>query len=131
MSKSAIYTVNTDAAVLEGGIIPMGAIVRRFGACLDLNGNGITVRGDGYYAVDSSITVEPTAAGTVTVQLLLDGVPVAGATASETATAAAPVNLSVVGVIRDCCASGARTLTMQLVTGAGNVANIATFVSRL
>jgi hypothetical protein len=42
MSRSAIYTVNTDIAVLEGGIIPLGAIVRRYGPCLDLNGNGIT-----------------------------------------------------------------------------------------
>jgi hypothetical protein len=131
MSRSAIYTVNTDIAVLEGGIIPLGAIVRRYGPCLDLNGNGITVRGDGYYTVNSSITVEPTAAGPVTVQLLLDGVVVAGATASVTATAGAPVNLSIVGMVRDCCPDGALTLTVQLVEGAGNVVNIATTVFRL
>ena len=131
MTRSAIYTVNTDVAVLAGGIIPLGAIVRRFGQCLDLNGNGISVRGDGYYEINSSVTVTPTAAGPVTVQLLLDGVEVAGATATETGAAGVPTNLSVVAMVRDCCPGGARTLTMQLVEGAGTVNNIATTVVKL
>ncbi len=131
MARSAIYTVNTDVAVLEGGIIPLGATVRRYGPCLDLNGSGITMRGAGYYVINSSATLEPTAAGPVTVQLLVDGVEVAGATASEAATAGAPVNLSVVGMVRDCCIDGAQTLTVKLVEGAGNAANIATTVIRL
>lgn len=131
MSRSAIYTVNTDIAVLAGGVIPLGAIIRRYGPCLDLNGNGITVRGDGYYEINSSVTVEPTAAGPVTVQLLLDGVEVAGATASATAAAGGPVNLPLVGMVRDCRQDGAMTLTVQLVEGAGNVANIATTVVKL
>ena len=129
--KSAIYTVNTGAqAVAEGGIISLGSIIRRYGCSLDLNGNGINIKECGYYDVDASITVSPTAAGTVTVTMLKDGVVVPGATASETASAAGDfVNLSFPPIVRECCTGS--TLTFVLTEGAGNVTNIAVKVKKI
>lgn len=132
MSKSAIYTVNSGVAVAAGGIIPLGTIERRYGKCVTLNGNGIALLESGYYEASVSATVEPTAAGTVTVILLRDGVAVPGGTASANAAAAGnPVALSFTSIIRDCCPCAGTVLTVELVEGAGVVTNIAVAVEKL
>lgn len=132
--KSAIYTANTGAqAVAVGGVIALGSIIRRFGCGVNLNGNGIVIDREGYYDVDASITVAPTAAGTVTVTLLRDGVAVPGATASNsTSVAGNPVNLDITALVRQagCCAGGS-TLTLVLTAGAGTVTNVALKVIKL
>lgn len=81
--KSAIYTaMQTPTAVDVGGVIPLGSLIRRYGCDIQLNGNAVNLTGTGYYDVDASVTVAPTAAGTVTATLYKDGVAVPGATAS-------------------------------------------------
>lgn len=132
MSKSAIYTaLTTPTAVAAGGTIPLGTIIRRFGRCLALEGNGIGIGEPGYYGLSASITVLPTAAGPITATLLKDGVAVSGATATGTAAAAGDaVNLSLAAIIRQIgCCSGQSALTVVL-SDAGTVNNMAVVVER-
>ena len=69
--KSAINTaLTTPTTVLAGGTIPLGAIIRRFGCGMDVNGNGLTICEPGYYDVDVSVTVLPTEATPITATLL-------------------------------------------------------------
>lgn len=135
MAKSVLYTVNQSAQnVAVNGVINLGTIARRFGQNLNLNGDRITVAGAGYYEVNASITVAPTAAGNVTVTMYKDGVPVQGASASETAAAANDlVNLSITSIVREncpCCES-ISNLTFVLTGTAAAVSNIATTTEKL
>ena len=68
--KSALYTATqTPTAIPVDGILPLGSIIRRYGCDANLNGNAVNITNAGYYDVDVSVTVAPTAAGTVTVTL--------------------------------------------------------------
>ena len=129
--KSGIYVANNTAAALNAdSVIPLGAIVRRFGCALDLNGNGINLLETGYYDVKASVSYTPTAAGVVTATLLADGVAVPGAIASATAAAAGDtVNLSIVAIVKRCCPS-AGTLTLQ-VAAAGTLDNVAVVAQKV
>ena len=132
MSKSAIYTANTSAqAVAIGGTVNLGSVVRRFGCAIDLSGNAITIDECGYYDINISATVEPTAIGTVTLTLLNNGVEVTGATASEVVSAANdPASLSFESVVRVFCGNSS-ALTVVLTGTASNVSNIAVVVTKL
>ena len=89
MSKSTIYTANTNSQdVTVNGTINLGSIIRRFGPCLNLSGSNVQVEGAGYYDIDSSFTVAPTAEGEVTITAFRNNVAIPGATATETAAAA-------------------------------------------
>lgn len=130
--KSAIYTANTATqAVAIGGILALGSIIRRFGCSVNLNGNGITLSEPGYYNVDASIVVAPTAAGTVTVTLFQDGVAVPGAVASATTTAAADaITLNIPALVRVMCNSNS-ILTFVLTGAASSVTNVAVVAEKI
>lgn len=132
MSKSAIYTANTvSTAVAVNGIIPVGSTVRRFGQNIRQDGNTITVSGPGYYLVNVSATVAPTAAGTVTIIGQKDGVAVSGATAAETTAAAATtVNLSLAYIVRNTCCNSS-ILSFVLGGAASTVSNLAVSIVKL
>lgn len=131
--KSLIYTaMQTPTAVAVNGVIPLGTIVRRYGCNCNLNGNGIAINGQGYYDVDVSVEAAPTAAGTVTVQLLKDGVAVPGATAAATVAAAADVvTLSFPATVRLGCCSTGSVLTLLLTGAASTVNNVAARVEKI
>lgn len=130
--KSLIYTALTaPTAVLAGGTIPLGALIRRYGYALALSGDGIFTTDAGYYDISASITVEATAAGPITASVLADGVKIPGATATATAAAAGDaVNLSIASVLRNCGCSCPKTLTVQL-SAAGTVTNMALVVEKV
>ena len=131
MSKSLIQVANPSTlAVNAGSIIPLGSVQRRFGCNLRLSGNAIEVSGEGYYAADASVTVAPTAAGTVTVALYKNGAQIPGAVATgSVSTAGNPTTLCINTTIRQsCCCDSADNLTLVLVEGAGNVQNVSTRV---
>ena len=130
--KSAINTaLTTPSAILAAGTVPLGAIVRRFGCGIEVNGNGLTISEPGYYDVDVSLTVLPTAATPITATLLRDGVAVPGATATVTPVAAgAAVNMSLTALVRHLCNCGAATLTVVL-NAAGTVSNMAVVAERV
>lgn len=131
--KSLIYTaMQTPTAVAVNGIIPLGTIVRRYGCNCNLNGNGIAINGQGYYDVDVSVEAVPDAAGTVTVQLLKDGVAVPGATAAATvATVANTVTLAFPATVRLGCCSTGSVLTLLLTGAASTVNNVAARVEKI
>lgn len=127
MGRSLIQVANqSEQAVSENSVLTLGTVQRRYGKDLRLSGNGIEVTGIGYYSVDASVSVAPTAAGPVTVALFNDGVQVAGAVAyGSTTTAGNPVNLSIVSTLRrGCCCDGADSLTLVLLEGAGTARNV-------
>lgn len=134
MSKSLIYTVNTSTQSLAvNSIISPGTVIRRFGPNLALSGNAIQIAGAGYYDIDTSFTVAPTAAGEVTITAFLNNVAIPGATATVTATAADDsVVLPIVAVFREpCqCCEGLSNLTFVLTGTAANVTNSAIVVEK-
>lgn len=135
MSKAALYTANDSAQnVAVNGAINLGTIIRRFGQGVTLVGDGIQLTCPGYYDIDVSITLAPTAAGNVTVTMFKDGVAVPGATASETAAAANDIiNLSISSLVRENCAccEGISNLRFILTGTAASVTNIATVTEKL
>lgn len=130
--KSALYTaMQTPTAAAVDGVIPLGSLIRRYGCDITLNGNAVNIVGKGYYDVDASITVAPTAAGTVTATLYKDGVAVPGATASGTAAANGTVNLSIPALVRQVCCAAGSALTLVLTGVAATVNNVALRVQRV
>lgn len=132
MSRSAIYTSNTGTPTISAGaIIPVGNTVRRFGCNLRQDGNVITLCGQGYYLVNVSATVSPTAAGPVTLTAQKDGVAIIGATASGTAAAAADaVNLVVTCIVRNACGCESSILSLVL-DSAATLDNLSVSVVKL
>ena len=136
MSKSAIYTVNSSVqSTTDGSVLNLGSVVRRFGCNCQLSGNAIRVAGAGYYELNASIVVAPTAAATtITVTALKDGVAIPGALAKIAVTTAAnPVTLPIVAMIRENCAccDDASNISFVITGGAATVSNVAVTVEKL
>lgn len=133
MSKSLIQVANQSAqTVAVNSIISLGSVLRRFGCNCRLSGNAVEVDGQGYYTIDASVTVAPTAAGTVTVALFNNGVQIPGAIASaSTGTAGNPVSVALNTTIRQgCCCDSADSITCVLLAGPGTVSNISLRVEK-
>ena len=133
MSKSAIYTTNTTAPTIAvDGIIPVGTTTRRYGCNIRQDGNAITLCGQGYYLVNVSATVTPTAAGTVSVTAQKDGVAIVGATGSETVAAVSnAANISITAIVRNACGCDSSILSFVLGGVAAVVDNFAVTVEKL
>lgn len=135
MSKSAIYTVNSSAQnVAVNGTLNLGSMIRRFGSNLNLSGSAIQIAGAGYYDIDASITLAPTAAGNVTITAYLDNVAIPGAAVTgSVSTANNPVNLSISSLIRQACqcCEGLNNLTFVLTGTAAAVTNVAVVVEKI
>lgn len=131
--KSGIYTVmNNVVSVHANGVIPLGGTIRRFGRNIYQSSDGIILNGDGYYKVDVSVTLNPTVAGTVSVNLLKDGINVVGGTASGTVgTENTPINLSIECLIRNKCCEDSSSLSLELVGGNAGVNNVAFVVTKI
>ena len=127
MGRSLIQVANQSTqTVAVNSIIALGSTQRRFGCNCRLSGNGIEVSGEGYYTIDASVSVAPTATGDVTVALYNNGVQVSGAVAyGSVSTAGNPTTLSINATVRQgCCCDSADNLTLVLLAGAGNVQNV-------
>ena len=133
MSKSAIYTTNTTAPTIAvDGIIPVGTTTRRYGCNIRQDGNAITLCGQGYYLVNVSATVTPTAAGTVSVTAQKDGVAIVGATGSETVAAVSnAANISITAIVRNACGCDSSILSFILGGVPAVVDNFAVTVEKL
>lgn len=122
MGKSFIYCVNESAQeVQENGIVSPGSVIRRFGCNLNLVGNGVETRGDGYYQIGASITLDPAETGGVTAVLMQDGVEIPGANATTEATTTTTLYIPAAIRLR-CCGDSASAITCVLSAGA-NVTN--------
>lgn len=132
MAKSLIQTANqSPQTVAVNGIISPGTTIRRYGCNCRLVGNGIEIDGEGYYEIDGTVTVTPTAAGNVTVALFQDGVQIPGAVSTGGVTTVGnSTTVPLVSTIRRSCCNGASTLTCVLTAGPGVVNNISLRVVR-
>ena len=133
MSRSLIQVANQSTQAVDvNSIISLGSVQRRFGCNCRLSGNGIEVNGEGYYTVDATVSVSPTATGAVTVGLYVDGAQRPGAIAyGSVSTASNPVTLPIVATIRQgCCCDSADNLTLVLIEGAGDVTNVSMRVEK-
>lgn len=92
----------------------LGATVRRFGCNAVLSGNGVLLKGQGYFDADAGVTFTPTAAGAYTVTLFKDGVAVPGATQTITAAAAGTVSVDIPAIVRNQCRDSTSTLTLVI-----------------
>lgn len=91
-----IGTENTGSqTVLTNGIISLGSVYRKY--CkrasnglptFASDGSSVTLNGQGIYHITATLVGAGTAAGTLTVQMRENGVPVVGGVASETITTA-------------------------------------------
>lgn len=132
MSKSAIYTTNvSNPTVAVGGIVPVGSTTRRYGCNIRQDGNAITLCGQGYYLVNVSATVAPTAAGTVSLTAQKDGVAIIGATAAQTVAANGVANLNITDIVRNACGCDGSLLSLVLDGVASVVNNLAVTVEKL
>lgn len=133
MARCAIYTTNTSAqALTAGSIIPVGSTTRRFGKSVRQDGNTITLLGEGYYHVNASATLIPSAAGTVTVTGQKDGVAVVGATASATVAAVSTAtNLNLDFIVRNICGCSSSILSFVLTGADATLSNLAVTVEKL
>lgn len=128
--RSAIYTANGNAGTIAiGGIVPVGNIVRRFGCGVDISGNGIETKGSGYYKTTASISFNGTGAGTATIQLYKDGVPVPGALAIRTVAANTAYTIDLVGMTRN-YDNNSSILTLVLTGASVDVTNVAMLVEK-
>lgn len=125
--RTLLQTVNQSAQAVEaGGVISLGTTLRRIGCNCILSGNGIEIQDAGYYLVDSSISLAPTADGVVTVTALKDGVPIQGATATATGTTGDSLNLVISTTVKENCCDGNSSITFILGDTAANISNIST-----
>ena len=133
MSRSLIQTTNqTTQPVAVNSIISLGSVQRRFGCNCRLSGNAIECVGEGYYKADVNVSIAPTAAGPVTIALYNNGVQIPGAIAyGSVSTAGNSTTLPIETTIRQgCCCDSADSLTVVLLTGAGDVQNISVRVEK-
>lgn len=133
MSKALIQVANQSSQnVAVNSIITLGSVQRRFGCACKLSGNAIELVEQGYYLVDATVTVTPTAIGNVTVVLNEDGDPVQGAVSTgAVSTVGNSVTLPIVATIRKgCCDVSVSNLTIVLTDGEGVVNNISLRVEK-
>ena len=129
MARSAIYVANTGTQEInENGNINLGTILRRFGCNFGLAGTGLSIAGPGYYKIDGSFTLVPTAEGDIQVAMYKDEIAVPGASGTQTAAAAGDtVNISFSAIVKEGCPCNdtLSNLTFKLLLGAASVTNVA------
>lgn len=129
MSKSLLQTANSNLQNLTANsIIALGSTIRRYGCNCRQNGNTIEIEGCGYYEIDATVTLAPTAAGNVTVAAFKNGVLIPGSSVTGSVTTASnPVTLPIVATVREGCnCEGASQITFVLTDGSAAVSSIST-----
>lgn len=125
MARSLIQVANQSTQVVAAdSIISLGSTQRRFGCSCRLSGNGIEVSGEGYYTIDASVSIAPTAAGDVTIAVYENGLQIPGAIAYTTGAAGDPISVAINTTIRQRCCEDASNITLVLIDGPGDVLNV-------
>ena len=134
MSKSLIQTANQSSqSVAVNSAISLGTVIRRFGCNCRLSGNAIEVDGAGYYTISGTVTLQPTAVGSVSVGVYVNGVPVVGSVVTgSVSTAGNPVTLPIETTIRQGCnCDGASQIFLMLTAGASTVTGVSLRVEKV
>lgn len=127
MANSLLYGVNNaPQVVVVGDRVNFGAPVRRYGKNITMSGGEVYVSGDGYYAIDASVTFVAGAAGIATVTLLKDGAVIPGASASLTVADATTytINIPRSAIRQKCCGESTITAVISGVIGTISEATI-------
>lgn len=127
--RSLAFSAATAAQTVNAGsLINLGSIVRRTGKRINIEGTSAILCGGDYYRIHASITLAPTAAGAVTVQLLQNGNSVQGAIGTFTASAAGDLGvIAFPAVVRtNCC--DASSLSLQVVGAEATVEEVALLI---
>lgn len=124
--KSAVSTVNTAAQTVTATATPLsllGSVCYNSGCSLSANASGINIKSSGLYTASGSVTITPTAAGSVTVYLALNGVTLPCSVRQQTVAAASPItiNTSAIAFGAGACACNTSTLTLVVSGAAGTV----------
>lgn len=130
--KSAVYTANVSTlTATANSIIPLGQVVRKYGCDINVMPNSIILKGAGYYMITATVTTAPTAAATVNVTMLKDGVAVPGAEATQTTAAASKsTTLNFTAIVRKTCCAEASNVIFVIDT-AGQISNVAITVVKI
>lgn len=134
MGKSLIQTTNQSSqTVAVNSVISPGSVLRRFGCNCRLNGNAIEIEGEGYYEIEGTVSLAPTAAGAVTVALFKDGIQIPSAIAyGSVSTAGNSITLPLTTTVRQGCnCECASSITCVLLEGASTVRNVSLRVVKL
>ena len=132
MSKAALQASNTTVqSVVANGQINVGSIKLRFGRDIGVNNGSLAFKTCGYYKIDSSVTIQPTAIGEVAIKLQYNGADIPGAIAYGYATEASQnVTIPISSIIRVVCQNGCPcesipdTVSVILVEGPGDVVKL-------
>lgn len=133
MCKAIIYVANPDTqTVAVGGVIDPGSTVRKYGNGILLVGNSIRLTGTGYYRINATFTLSPTAAGTAVISMFDGAGAVVGATTSVTTVAADELqSVSIDAVVRVRCACAENDITFVLTGAASEIINSAIVVEKV
>lgn len=131
---SVLYTVNGSAqSVSAGGTVSLGRAIRRNAQSqASLNGDSISIAGNGYFNVDVTITFAG-AAGDAEIALYKDGYQVPGAIATETiGTANTEYHTATISaeILKTPCKALSSLTVMNLSSIAISVTNIAVRIKR-
>lgn len=121
--KSSLDVAATNQAILADGLINFDIINTNTGASINYTtGKVINLTKPGLYHVDVQATIEPTAAGLVTMNLLKGGVLIPGKNPAATASAAGDaVSLTTAAdIVVNCCAVPANISVQVDVAGTVN-----------
>lgn len=141
MSAGFLYSQNNAAQTLAiGNTINMGSVVRRKGCVCPgipyatVNGTITTLASRGkcpeYFKVDAAFVVTPTAAGTVTINAVQDGVNVGAVGTATVAAAATTVTIPLTFGVRLNQGVTSSNLTYVLTGAAATVNNASQTVER-
>ena len=104
MSKAIIYMANTNSQPLTtSNLVNFGNIVHRQSCCIQSNGSSPVLSGQGYYEIDTNLTITPTTNGTVVVTMYENGVAIPGAVASFSGIADSIYTVSIPGITKIKC----------------------------
>lgn len=134
MANGALYvTGGRSLATTTGEIVPLGTVVRKFGNNISYGNGTIYLRDRGYYDIDAAFVIEPSAAGTVTVQMYKNGVPVQNAFASISVTTTDVVETICIPAIMRvrCNCDDPVEITYQVTSGTVEVLNASATVIKL
>ncbi len=125
--KSSLDVAASTQTILADGLISFDVINTSTGISVEFTtGKVITLAKPGLYHVDLQATVEPTAAGLATMNLLKGGVVIPGKNPAATATAAGDaVSLTTAAdIVVPCCATPAAISAQIDVAGTVNSATM-------
>ena len=128
VASQATQNVTTAAGTFAQ--VSFGNIVRRFGNALNLNGDGIICRGSGYFDVECAVTLTPTAAGPISVQLRQGNDSIQGATALVTGAAGTTVTIPVPPCMPRNCGCDCSSVVTLWVNAPCTITNVSTVVEK-